>query len=300
MRALLPLVALAMSSGLAAQTPAEPTAPSAGAEQGSVDIVVNGTREEVRHYLGDLLQQSGGQLSRIEDGFCPKVIGYDPEYQAIIENLIRKQASDLGVTVLEPGCTTNALVVFTHQPQKLLEYLRDRAPNAFGRIPVAERKRLSNTVRGSYAWHATTPVARDGGGDGVPLSALTSSPAAKMFEGVPTFRSPFNSRLFTQATYSIRGAHLILDSGRTPGMTLGQIAAFATVNLLVDLDVDAVERAREDSILRLFEADDPSAVAKDLGAFESSMIATIYSQEDLAKPASQMRMRIAKEMSDED
>lgn len=300
MRALLPLVALAMSSALAAQTPSEPAAPSAKAENDSDDIVVKGTREKLRHYLGDLLQQSGGQLSRIEGGFCPKVIGYDPDYQAIIENLIRKQASDLGVTVLEPGCTTNALVVFTHEPQKLLEYLRNSAPNAFGNIPVAQRQRLTSEVRGSYAWHTTTPVSRDGGVSGVELRALSASPAAKEYDGISSFRSPFHSRMFTQATYSIRGAHLIIDSGRTPGMTLGQIAAFATVNLLVDLDLDAVEKAREDSILRLFETDDPSTVAEDISPLESAMIAAIYAQDDLATPARQMVARIAKEILDED
>ena len=57
-------------------------------------------------------------LPRFYHPFCLKVIGFKPDYAAIVVERITGNASELGVPVGGRDCTPNALLIFTDEDRK--------------------------------------------------------------------------------------------------------------------------------------------------------------------------------------
>lgn len=276
--------AAAITSPAAAQTKDQPA-------QTGDEIVVEGTRQEVRNQLKAILEPSGGMLSRFDRGFCPIVIGFDAEWTVMLDDLIRANARDLGIEPQEKGCTPTAVVIFSDQPQELVQGLRKKMPLLFETLYVREIERIIDKKRTSYSWRATSEVARDG-------SVTTSLGALNdQLSNAPVIRSFSASRLYSPTEYKIFNSYLILDITKTPGMTLQQIADFASMNLLLDLDEEAVSNAPAGSILALFDAQDPAAITPGFSAFDRGLLKSLYSAEDLARNVSRQTGRLAAEMA---
>ena len=80
-------------------------------------------------------------------------------------------------------------------------------------------------------------------------------------------------------------------------MSLRQIADFATMNLLLDLEEDAVSKAPEGSILKLFETEDPSKVSPGFSVFDRGLLKGLYEAENKTRKAAQQSSAIAREMT---
>ena len=278
------LAASLTGNPVAAQEEAAPTDP----------IVVEGTREKIRDQIRSILEPSGGQLSSFGRGFCPLIIGFDAEWSAHLDTLIRANAKEFGLRPLDKGCTPTAIVIFTDEPQELIQGLRKKMPSLFETLYLPEIRRIANTERTSYSWRATGPVGRDGD---LPTSGSFDGDA----NGVPVINAFSSSRLRSPTNYEIFNSYLIVDITKTPGMTLQQIADFATMNLLLDLEEEAVSKAPAGSILSLFDAEDPTKVSPGLSTFDRSLLTNLYAAENKARSASRQASTIAAAMTrDED
>ena len=253
-------------------------------------IIVEGSREEVRNQIRNLLEPSGGQLSSFGRGFCPIIIGFDAEYSAIIDGYIRKNAKAVGLKPLEKGCSPTAVVIFIDEPQKLVQGLRKKMPGLFETLYLPEIRRITDEPRSTYSWRATGAVGRDGE---LPTSGSFGGEA----DGVPVIKAFSSSRLYSPTKYEIFNSYLIMDITRTPGMSLRQIADFATMNLLLDLEEDAVSKAPEGSILKLFETEDPSKVSPGFSVFDRGLLKGLYEAENKTRKAAQQSSAIAREMT---
>lgn len=281
------LTALAFATPLAAQNASE--------DESSDSIVVEGTREEVRDQIKAILEPSGGQLSRFDRGFCPRIIGFDAEWTSILDDLIRANAESLGVRPQEKGCTPTAIMIFIDEPQELVLGLRKKMPALFETLYLPEIRRISEKERATYSWRATGATGRDG------RQPTGTASINGQNSDAPVIRAFSSSRLYSPTAYQIFNSYLIVDIDKTPGMTLQQIADFATMNLLLDLDEEAIAKAPAGSILKLFEGDDPTNVAPGLSNFDQGLLAGLYAEEDLARRASSQAGRIAATMTkDED
>ena len=274
------LAASLTGNPVAAQEEAAPTDP----------IVVEGTREEVRTQIRNILEPSGGQLSSFGRGFCPVIIGFDAEWSAILDGYIRENAEKFGLKPKGEKCSPTAIVVFTDEPQKLVQGLRKKMPRLFASHYLPEIRRITETVRPAYSWRVTGEVGRDGA---MPSSAsLDGNP-----NGVPVINAFSASRLYSATNYEIFNAWLVVDINKTPGMSLRQIADFATMNLLLDLDEEAVSKAPDGSILELFHAEDPSTVSPGFSTFDEGLLAGLYGAENKSRTASQQSATIARSMT---
>lgn len=267
--------------------------PVAAQDNPADEIVVEGSREEVRNQIKSILEPSGGQLSSFGRGFCPVILGFDPEWSAILDDLIRENAKSFGLRPSEKGCNPTAVVIFTDEPQTLIQGLRKKMPSLFETLYLPEIRRIADKERAVYSWRATGPTGRDG-----------DRPTAGSFDGdasgVPVIEAFSSSRLRSPTNYEIFNSYLIVDITKTPGMTLQQIADFATMNLLLDLEEEAVSEAPAGSILELFTAEDPTTVAPGLSTFDRGLLKGLYEADNKSRPASRQRGHIASAMTDDD
>ncbi|MBA3863458.1 MAG: hypothetical protein C0517_05900 [Erythrobacter sp.] len=263
----------------------------AAASPGSPSIVVEGRKQQVREELKNLIEVEDDQLARFESEFCPKVIGFDPEWTPILEQLIRDNVVAVGMKAEPAPCKPTAVVIFSYDPQDLVKGLRQRMPGLFEGMPIPQLDRLTGEARGAYSWRAVDMRSRDG---------ITLQPAGDI-GGSPSqakiVRNAAGSRLVSSVRYDIVNSYLVLDLERTPGMSLNQIAAFATMHLLLDLTERAPEVSRSTSILRLFSGDDPATLPPELSRFDRLTLEGLYRIRFNNVSASQQRSRMVKHIS---
>lgn len=294
------LTAPPAAMGQAAAPPA--TSPAAPPPSGT-EIVVTGSREEIRTELKGLLATTSGQIARYDAPLCPRIIGFDPEYSAHLRDLILANAEAIGLPRGKPDCTTNAVIIFNDRPQELVAVLRERMHWLFGELSLPARDRITKPKRTSYAWRANYLGAADGRAVENAAGVLGGQ-LGEFFADVPTVRSfGTGSRIVLPVVQTTATAFLVLDITRTPGMSLQQIADFATLNLLLDLDHDAQDHARTDSILGLFDAADPSTAPARMSAFDRALAKAVYTPQSLAASDNRVRAQlvsIIKREEDED
>lgn len=279
-------------TAIAQDTPPSPPA-AASAKGPGQDIVVEGQRNEIRESIRQLLQQDSAQLARFEEDFCPIVIGFPADWSAIIETMIRENAAAAGLEVEDKPCSPTAVLIFSYDPEILMPALRTRYPAMFSGMNPVELDRLVNVERPAYSWR--TVDMRDRFGLALPtLGAIGGSPA-----DAKVVRNAAPTRLYSNVRLDILQSFLVIDIERTPGMTLDQLADFATLNLLLDLKENAEATAQQDSILNLFDGGDPALLPAGMNEFERRLIKGLYGQRHNNYSAARQIGRIATEMKKE-
>lgn len=296
MRNLLPLIAPAIAAFMFAPAPlaAQTAGASARVAQAENDIVVEGRREEIRNELKQLFEEKSDQLARFESEFCPVIIGFPADWSAIIEQKVRENVTEAGMEVEDKPCRPTASVIFTYDPELLMEGLRKKMPGLFSGMSPVEIDRLTGETRTAYGWRAVDMLSRDG----KPLD--NASQVNGEASSAKIVRNAYPTRLYSNVRYDIVNSYLVLDIDRTPGMTLQQIADFATLHLLLDLQLDAGAKARDGSILKLFDVADPSTLPDTMSGFDRRMLKGFYAQPENNFSARRQRSRIAREIKSED
>lgn len=152
-----------------------------------------------------------GQLSRWTMRPCSKVMGLPDEFDGFIRTRIDTLADEVGAPKATAACgQNNVLVVFTTEPQKLVDFISRRRSELLGFHYAAQTKRLTTFKGPIQAWYVTATVAgythyldeefspMPGGGAGSRLSAGLSS--------------------------ALDAVLIIVDSGKVAGQPIGRIA----------------------------------------------------------------------------
>lgn len=247
-------------------------------------IVVEGQREQIRTEIKRLLEVDQAQLARFEEEFCPVVVGFPGEWTRILENLIAANAREAGLEVEDRPCTPTAVVIFSYDPDQLMPTLREKHLYLFAGMTPTELDRLIDKKRTTYGWR--TVDMRDRFGQFL-TQDLTST---------PTVNNAAATRLYQNVRFDIVRSFIVIDLEKTPGMTLQQLADFATLNLMLDLKVDGADTVRSDTILSLFDGSDPTAKPARMSVFEQRMLKGFYAQRANNELANRQIGRIATEM----
>ena len=280
--------AILTTAPLAAQTsPATPRATPANS-----DIVVQGSREELRVQLRQILDTSEGQLARFESAFCPKVIGYPADWTGHLEKMIRANAADAGLKVEPVGCRPTGLVIFIDDPQRLIAELRKAMPGLFDGYTTRELDLMTAVKRPAYGWRTVEMVDKNG------LVLATAGQINGEASTARIVRNANSSRVTSNVRYDILTSFAAIDIAKTPGHTLRQLADYATMNLMLDLSRDATRKAQPESILALFEAASPEAAPQQMSAMDKGALRGLYTQRNNNVSAAVQRGRIAKAMKE--
>jgi hypothetical protein len=147
-----------------------------------------------------------GQLARWIDDVCPTTVGLSPEFNAFIAQRVNAVAASVGAPVKLIGpCDANIQIIFTTEPQQLLDSLREKSPALLGYHYPSQAKRIATVTHPIQAWYAT---ATEG------LAAPSGALAAGGHQADASFQRYLANRV---------GGGLALDapSGQPPGGVAG-------------------------------------------------------------------------------
>ncbi|HET7084663.1 MAG TPA: hypothetical protein VFI23_07835 [Rhizomicrobium sp.] len=155
--------------GLAAM-PAMAQAPEPSiASQATEGVIVTAPKAPPEKIMHDFITSytapspASGKVARWHAGICPGVVGLPESWNKSVTARIREVAAQAGAPVTEGKCRPNIDIVFTRNPQALLDQVRDAKPWLLGYHDVAQEKRLATVSHAVQAWYLTQTV--DTGGD---------------------------------------------------------------------------------------------------------------------------------------
>lgn len=270
------LVLGAMVAAMAAPTLAQQ--PTPGADD---PLVVTGQRPDqdqpsVVTRLRDMIDESDGeQLARFEDEICPMVIGMPADLTAIMTRVIRENVVAAGGKVGKAGCKVNAAAIFIDRPQELILALHKSEPSFFMNMSPREFDLFSSRNAPVYSWHTANTYTRDG---------------AAMYGKV---RGAAATRLYTNIREEMESGIVVIDRQATIGKSLRQLADFATMHLMLDVNWRA-RRVDRGSILSLFQSSDKAPLR--MSSFDRGALAGFYLQRENNRTAAQQRQNIARSL----
>jgi hypothetical protein len=101
-----------------------------------------------------------GKMARWKDGICPIVVGLPPQAAELLVKKIRALAAEVGAPVNpKDPCPGNIEVIFTAQPQALLDNVRIMHPVLLGYYDnSAQADKLATSTRPIQSWYSTSTV----------------------------------------------------------------------------------------------------------------------------------------------
>ena len=296
------LLALA-ASFLAGPAAADPIVAAATGLQASADsgetITVEGTRRSVRSVLQKVIAETDSdQLARFEHPVCPRIIGLPVDWAGIVDRLVRENIARAGRETETAGCQPNAVAMFVDRPHDFVTGLYEKEPSFFSMEP-RQFERFAATRRAAYSWQVTETY----GSMGQTLRTLATLTYADpltgavittpLSRGVKRADDETGSRLKTGVREEIELSFVAIDSRRINGLTLRQLADFATMHLLLSIKPGASTQ-NSNSILALFEAGvtDGSRPLR-MSDFDWGALRGFYGQRRNNFSAAQQRQNIA-------
>jgi hypothetical protein len=247
------------------------------AEPAEETIVVQGQRLEQRQSvigrLRDMIREDrASQLSRFEGDICPIVIGMPRDLTAKLERMIRRNIADAGGTADEPGCKPNAAAIFIDQPRDFVRALHKAHPGFFYTMNPRTFSYFVSRNRSAYSWHTVNSYSSDGA----------------IIDGGS--KSTFASRLYTPVRLEMESGLVVIDRQAIIGKTLRQLADFATLHLMFDINWRS-PRVDRTSILSLFQhkANAPAAMSD----FDRYALRGFYTQRENNRKALMQQTNIA-------
>jgi hypothetical protein len=103
------------------------------------------------------------KVTRWHAGVCPGITGLPPSWNSFVAGRLCTVASAVGAPVAGEGCRINIDIVFTKNPQALLDGVRETKPFLLGYHDVAREKQLATVSHAVQAWYMTQTVDSRGG-----------------------------------------------------------------------------------------------------------------------------------------
>ena len=204
-------------------------------------------------------------LPRFEDHICPGVVGLKREAAETLIGLFRGNIEALGLlNAKEAVCEPNVVIAFVDDGQAFLQKLADEDDILFLDMPRHEREMLLAETGPARALLKVWSRSRDG----MMISRRDS------LEDLPqTQMAMAHSRIYVATRKDIISALVLIDRDAVRGLSLQQLADYATFRALTHAQPPA--SARDESIVGLFESG-PSRPAG-LTGFDRTFLATLYS-----------------------
>lgn len=213
-------------------------------------------------------------LPRFEAPLCPEVFGLRDDYAAGIVARIRANAARLEIATDAEGCTPNLLVAFMDDGRSFLADFERRHPRMFRMVSSSERDELFTDPAPARVWNNI---------------ALRWSGAGPPPAGWPRVRASVRGQLnraFMPETKVIMSSVVLFDEEAVLGMTLEQIADYATMRGLSHTRPASGDQPMA-TILAMFEDGTDALTAFDIGYLRS----LYYAQPNLSAGARFVRVR---------
>ncbi len=228
------LVLSCAAGSVASAALAQPAAPTASTTVAGVTVqaaappkpatVLKETRSFVQTYAAPTAKI--GQFARWHEPICVLVLGLQPAPAAQVAARVEDVAKAVGLQVKKPGCTPNIQIVFTTQPQRVLDSFAEHREQALGFHYPSDLKALKAVTRPVQAWYMTATAGGGGPVAGLVFSANGPIPAQTRTEVIDEPDNPpptgCGDSHFSICLKSVfKNVLVVADMGRLEGKDLG-------------------------------------------------------------------------------
>jgi hypothetical protein len=248
-------------------------------------IVVTGkppqTEAKTLEAVRRVARRVDGQLARFKEPVCPRVTGFQSQYEALVAKRIRAVAEAVGAGAGEEGCVTNLYVVVVDDGRGFVAELHRQHPEALAGLSKRDFAALTNDEGAARSWTATAQINSLGATVGRPSPTAgggavkyTFGGSSMYFGDVNVMRVYESSNIDPSVQQAIVSAWIVLETRATFGKSLTQLADYAALRGLAMVRPAELDGS-EDTILALFEPGSEAAPAK-LTEFDRAYLKSLY------------------------
>ncbi len=198
------------------------------------------------------------------DPICPLVGGLPTEQGEYMLARFSEVMQEVGAPIAPETCHVNLFVIVTDQPERLLEAWYRHDPGMYGAARPRAIGVFIETRRPVRAWYN----AHLGKAGGIPFAVSTGTYGTTIQNNHVD-----NSRLTRNDELDADSVLVVIDARRLQGIKLQQVADYALMIGLTEIDPDA-RFADAPTILNLFEKDAPQEDG--MTAWDKAFLAAIY------------------------
>lgn len=116
-----------------------------------------------------------GQIARWPEPVCPLSLGLSPQMNQLVADRVERLAFEVGAPQARRHrrCKPNVEILFTDQPQALVDLVAKKRNELLGYHFVANERAATRIVRPIQAWYLTQTVSGDSGNGNVGVPAST-------------------------------------------------------------------------------------------------------------------------------
>jgi hypothetical protein len=295
------LVSISCGAAVSAQNPPPP---SAGDDADAIEVIGRRVSEEqARREANEFIRRSvvahgDRPIARWVSAVCPKVLGIQPEYAAIVERRLRAIAVAADIPVARSGCRTNIVIGFATDARGVVQRIAKKSPRRMQEVSPPDRDALLGGNAPVRWWYSTGATGTEGGeltGD-TPLAGAGTAEGggSALALGAQTVQGYGSSSIIkTQVVRALRSATVVIDVNFAEGVPLDSVAAFAA--MVAFAEVRPAKIPPPNSILGLFASDARVSNATD---WDISFLKATYSIAPARAGWKQRRMLVGKIMQD--
>jgi hypothetical protein len=209
-------------------------------------------------------------LARWNAPLCPLTVGLPPEEGEFLRARLSEIAVAAGVGLAPQPCQANFAVIVSAEPGVVLKAWYARDYHIFGDAPGYRIDELLRTPRAVRVWYNTdSKCARE---SGLPYAA-----GVRLGVKVPSTVMICNNEASHIVFNAVRGFSSVIvafDSSRTTDINLNQLADYAAMVGLAEIQLDA-DVGPAPTILRLFSASD-EAKPTGLSTWDTAFLKALY------------------------
>lgn len=252
------------------------------------------TRDVIQAFVNDVSvdHERNGQVARFDNRVCPGVVNLRADQAQVLIDRIAMAALRMGLSVGDPGCEANVLVIITEDSDRLAVAMMEQYPQVFAfHVDEMERKHelladFSRSGRPVRWWHLVSEEAvSPAPWFGVPYGAGAGAYGQSVHGGG-------DSRLRNTVQTDIFRVIMIVDTRLVGPIRLETLGDYLGMNALARLSPDA-ETGHFDTILNLFNDTPGVAPPVAMTAWDLAYMDALYTVRNDARSGRQQRHSIA-------
>ncbi|MBN9464164.1 hypothetical protein [Brevundimonas sp.] len=215
---------------------------------GDVEITGQRLQQQVQSFIHDATAAPRGRnLARWDRSICMGVANFDARYAQFMIDRVAKVATEIGLSIDEPGCKPDIMVVAAADASALARALVADDPRGFRParnltdLGSAALERFQSTDAPVRWWHVSLPVSVDTGDIAVRLDGEEAQQIA--------VRDP--SRIRSNVRDDLARVVVIIDVTKVGRIGFGALSDYIAMVALAQIEPDA-DTSTFNSVLNLF------------------------------------------------
>ena len=245
------------------------------AEPALPDVTIQAQREAMERRVWAFVASSNREpsdvsLARWNKPICPLTVGLPAEQTEFFRARLSEIAAAAGAPLAPQPCRGNFVVIVSAEPDAVLRAWYARDYRIFGDATRNRIDELLKAARAVRVWYNTNSESASGSPSATGVRGLVMAGRSSLVvDGTAE-----DSRIVSNAVRAFASVIVAVDSSRTKGINLNQLAEYAAVVGLAEIQLDADVGATP-TILRLFST---SGEAKPTGlsAWDTAFLKALY------------------------